>query len=116
METSAWTYRQDVGQQPDMDLVGFEVEATDGRIGKIDKHNAEADAGSIAVDTGHWIFGKHVLLCVGTISRIDPTDRVVWVDRSKEEIKNAPEFDRDKHDGDPDFLQQLGSYYYPRVP
>ncbi|SEL27730.1 PRC-barrel domain containing protein [Streptacidiphilus jiangxiensis] len=113
MESSIWTYRQGIGYQPGMNLAGFEVEATDGRIGKVDKHTDEADAGRIAVDTGVWIFGKHVLLPVGTIVRVDPLDRVVYVDRNKYEIKNAPEFDRDKHDDDYGYQQQIGSYYAP---
>ncbi|MBF9069120.1 PRC-barrel domain-containing protein [Streptacidiphilus fuscans] len=113
MESNFWTHRQDTGYQPGMNLAGFEVEATDGRIGKVDKHSDEADAGRIAVDTGIWIFGKHVPLPVGTIVKVDPLDRVVYVDRSKDEIKNAPEFDRDRHDGDFEYQQQISAYYAP---
>jgi hypothetical protein len=106
-----WAYREGSGYQPGMDLSGFAVEATDGRIGKVDKHNEEAEAGHLVVDTGVWIFGKHVLLPVGVISSIDLMERVVYVARSKDDIKNAPEFDRDRHQHDPEYHQQIGAYY-----
>lgn len=109
--TGIWAYRQDSGYQAGMDLSGFAVEAIDGRIGKVDKHTDEADAGHIVVDTGVWIFGRHVLLPVGTISSIDADEKVVHVARSKDEIKNAPEFDRDRHEDDPEYRQQVGAYY-----
>jgi hypothetical protein len=35
------------------------------------------------VDTGMWIFGKHVLLPAGTITSIDATKRTIHVDRTK---------------------------------
>ncbi|WP_236652523.1 PRC-barrel domain containing protein [Streptacidiphilus neutrinimicus] len=112
METTGiWAYRQDSGYQPGMDLSGFAVEATDGRVGKVDKHNDEVEAGRIVVDTGMWIFGKQVLLPVGVISSIDAAQRVAYVARSRDEIKNAPEYDRDRHEDDPEYLQQLGAYY-----
>jgi hypothetical protein len=51
-------------------LNGFEVEAMDGGIGKIDESSDEAGAGYIVVDTGPWIFGKEVLLPAGVIRDI----------------------------------------------
>jgi hypothetical protein len=45
------------------------------------------------VDTGPWIFGKKVLLPAGTIENVDVQNRKVYVDRTKDEIKNAPRFD-----------------------
>jgi hypothetical protein len=109
--TGIWAFRQDSGYQAGTDLSGFEVEATDGRIGKVDKLSDEVDAGHIVVDTGAWIFGRHVLLPVGTISSIDVAEKVVRVARSKDEIKNAPEFDRDRNEDDAEYRQQLGAYY-----
>jgi hypothetical protein len=35
----------------------------------------------------------------------------VYVNRTKDEIKNAPEFDRDQHIGDAEYQNRLGSYY-----
>jgi hypothetical protein len=45
----------------------------------------------IVVDTGPCIFGKKVLLPAGLIEAIDLDEEIVYVDRTKEEIKKAPE-------------------------
>jgi hypothetical protein len=115
VENSIWAYRRNIGHQPGMDLTGFDVEAADGRIGKVGEHNAQVDTGHIVVDTGLWIFGKHVLLPAGTISAVNAAERVVYVDRNRDEIRNAPEFDRHKHLGDPDYHRQISAYYDARL-
>ncbi|CAM5238447.1 hypothetical protein SCYAM73S_05652 [Streptomyces cyaneofuscatus] len=86
-------------------------EATDGSIGKVDKHSDDVTSSYLVVDTGVWIFGKHVLLPAGTVSRIDTDDQKVYIDLTKEQIKDAPEFDKDKHVGDADFHRTTGEYY-----
>ncbi len=106
-----WGYRENASYQPGTDLTGFKVEATDGSIGKVDKHSEDVGAAYIVVDTGMWIFGKEVLLPAGIVVRIDPREKKVFVDRTKEQIKDAPEFDKEKHVGDPAYHEQLGNYY-----
>ena len=60
-----WTYRdQSWGTAQ---LAGYDVEAMDGGIGKIDEASYDVGAGYIVVDTGPWIFGKKVLLPAGVI-------------------------------------------------
>ncbi|MET9885572.1 PRC-barrel domain-containing protein [Streptomyces sp. NPDC006430] len=110
-EEEIWGHRQDTGYRGGLDLVGYKVEATDGSIGKIDKHSDEVGASHLVVDTGVWIFGKHVLLPAGTITRIDTTEQRVYVNRSKEQIKSAPEFDEAKYGGEPNYLEQFARYY-----
>jgi PRC-barrel domain protein len=88
-----WTYRAAVVLEPAVDLTGFKVEAKDGSIGKVDESTADAGKSYIVVDTGPWILGRKVLLPAQTIERIDLDKKVVHVDRTKDEIKNAPEFD-----------------------
>jgi len=99
-----------------INLVGYKVEATDGDIGKVDEASTEVGAGYIVVDTGPWIFGKKVMLPAGVVSRIDATDEKVHVDRTKAEIKDAPEFDESIYK-DPDYRESLGGYYWrgPRI-
>ncbi len=112
MATDLWTYGdRTIG---DVDIVGFKVEATDGDIGKI--HEATYDVGSsrVVVDTGPWIFGKKVLLPAGVINRVDTADERVFVSRSKDEIKNAPEFDEDLGFTE-EYRSSLGEYYGERV-
>ncbi|HKF91183.1 MAG TPA: PRC-barrel domain-containing protein [Acidimicrobiia bacterium] len=103
-----WMYRETAWTQGD--LSGFEVEATDGSIGKVDEATTEAGAGSIVVDTGPWIFGKKVLLPAGVIQDVDLDARQVFVNRTKDEIKNAPEFDEGTY-RDEAYRTELGGYY-----
>jgi len=93
-----------------LDLSGYRVEATDGEVGKVDEATHEIGSGAIIVDTGPWIFGKRVMLPVGVIARIDEDERRIWVNLTKDEIRNAPEFDESLHP-DPAYREELGSYY-----
>ncbi|MFJ6793520.1 PRC-barrel domain-containing protein [Streptomyces sp. NPDC091268] len=110
-EDALWGYQQDAGYRQGIDIVGYKVEATDGGIGKIDKHSEGVGSSHVVVDTGGWIFGKHVLLPAGTIRRIDTVEEKVYVDRTKEQIKNAPDFDEHKYGDEPGYLQQFARYY-----
>ncbi|CCH32312.1 PRC-barrel domain containing protein [Actinosynnema sp. NPDC047251] len=106
------------GERPDTGLIGYHVEATDGGIGKVDEDNAEVPADCLMVDTGPWIFGRKVVLPVGTVRRVDHEERKVYVDRTKDQIKDAPEYDPDDTDRDA-HRQRTGDYYtesYRAVP
>ncbi|MCX5231819.1 PRC-barrel domain-containing protein [Streptomyces sp. NPDC006553] len=111
MTEHIWSYKSTTGHLAGTDLTGYKVEATDGSIGKVDKHSDEVDDAYLVVDTGPWIFGKEVLLPAGTIVRIDVDERKIFVDGSKEQIKDAPEFHRDTHLDDPAYRHELGAYY-----
>ncbi len=102
-----WTYRQDV-PAGGVDLAGYEVEARDGTIGKVDEATGEAGSSYVVVDTGPWIFGKKVMLPAGVIRDVDRDRKIVHVDRTKHEIENAPELDTSSYD---EYRQALGDYY-----
>ena len=104
-----WTFRETTLDATS--LTGYSVEARDGGIGKIDEATGEAGRSQLIVDTGPWIFGKKVLLPAGVIERVDPDTETVFVSRSKDEIKNAPEFDPELHRDDDDYRNRLGGYY-----
>jgi hypothetical protein len=106
--TGVWAYRQ--GTLVQGDLSGYSVEANDGSIGKIDKASNEVDNSFIVVDTGPWILGKKVMIPAGVVRDVDPDTETVYVDRTKEEIKNAPEFDDDMID-DASYRSNLSGYY-----
>jgi len=110
MAFDAWTYRPDADYRPDASLLGYKVEATDGHIGKVDEDTHELTFSCLVVDTGPWIFGKKVLLPAGTIRRIDHSEEKIYLDRSKEQVKRAPEFHPDTV-GKPDYHDQLSTYY-----
>jgi len=111
--TGVWTFRATIieGLDPTT-LIGFRVEAIDGSIGKVDEATTAAGVGYIIVDTGPWIFGKKVMLPAGVVREIDTADEKVYVNRTKDEIKNAPEFD-DSLMHDESYHSQVGSYYGP---
>jgi hypothetical protein len=109
-----WTYGDastigiDVTQG--IDLTGYSVEATDGGIGKVDECTYETSRSYLVVDTGPWIFGKKVLLPAGVVQRIDMDSETVFVNLTKDEIKNAPESDEDTYRDD-EYRTRLGTYY-----
>jgi hypothetical protein len=107
MQTDLWTYPETVGR---LDLTGFEVEATDGSIGKVDEATYDMGSSYIVVNTGIWIIGKKVLLPGALIERVDRDDEKVYVSRTKDEIKQAPEFDEDAFREDA-YRSEVGDYY-----
>lgn len=111
MSENIWGYQPTAGHTAGADLVGFKVEATDGSIGKVDKHSDEVGSSYLVVDTGVWIFGKHVLLPAGTVRQVDLDEKKVYVDLDKEQIKSSPEFDKDHHLGNPEFFESTGEHY-----
>ncbi|GAA4075698.1 PRC-barrel domain-containing protein [Nonomuraea soli] len=106
-----WEYRADVYDRgKSLDLVGYHVQATDGKIGSVDEATYEVGESYIIVDTGPWIFGKKVLLPASVITQIDPQERNVHVSRTKAEIKAAPEFDEATFK-EPEYRNRVGDYY-----
>jgi len=103
-----WTYRSD--EWAGADMTGYSVEAVDGGIGKIDEATYDVGSSYIVVDTGPWIFGKKVMLPAGVIDRVDRDDETVYVNRTKDEIKDAPEFDEDTYRSDA-YRSTVGTYY-----
>ena len=98
------------------DLVGFEVEATDGGIGKVDERTRDVQThGFIVVDTGPLIFGKHVMIPAGVVQSVDLDEQKVFVSRTKDEIKNSPEFDEERFRDEP-YRTEIGDYYGAGAP
>lgn len=115
--TDSWNYREGVNADPTVSLVGYDVEATDGKIGSVDEESHAVGDSHLVVDTGFWIFGKKVVMPASTILRIDPQEKKVFLARTKEEIKNAPEFDESTYK-DSAYRAQVGDYYgrFPNTP
>ncbi|MDY0910167.1 PRC-barrel domain containing protein [Microbacterium sp. CFBP9034] len=114
MSTSwdAWNYRQSATRSAGSgSMVGYHVHATDGDIGKVDEASDEVGTSRIVVDTGPWIFGRKVVLPAGTIDRVDDADRTVYVDLTKEQIKDSPEWDESTTYDDAGYRERLGNYY-----
>jgi hypothetical protein len=109
-EHDIWTYGAEVGDV--RGIVGYSVEALDGGIGKIDEATEEVGTASIVVDTGPWIFGHKVILPAGVVDRIDRDEECVYVNRTKEQIKNAPELG-ERTMADDAHRDELSHYYGP---
>lgn len=99
--------RQD---RPDIGLLGYEVEALDGAIGEVDQANARVPADCLLVDAGTWLSHLKVVLPVGAVAKVDHDAKKVFVDRTKDQVRQAPEYDEDTFDPD-DYRQRLGDYY-----
>ena len=109
--STLYSYRSDVLKHSS-DLTGFDVEATDGSIGKIDEASNETSASCFVVDTGFWIFGKKRLIPAAVVQDIDPAERKVYVAMTKDQIKSAPDYDPDVyHRDERKYRDEVGDYY-----
>jgi hypothetical protein len=108
--SNMWKYR-DIAWSDDRNLVGYDVEAADGRIGTIDEATAEADTAYIVVDTGAWISGKKRVIPAGLVTRLDHDERTVRIALSKDQVRAAPDWEDVA--GDDEALARYAEYYGP---
>ena len=92
MSDTIWSYR-DSEWAEDRDLVGYDVEGEDGSLGKVDRATADTDGAWLVVDTGFWILGKKRVIPAGTVVGMDHEGRRVIVNVSKDQVKDAPDYD-----------------------
>jgi hypothetical protein len=92
------------------DLVDFKVEASDGSVGRVMDATFQAGESYLVVDTGGTIFSKRVVLPAGVVERIDRDASTVYVDRTQDEIKQAPEFDEERFQS-AGYREELGRHY-----
>jgi hypothetical protein len=109
--TDLWSWRDTARSQP-TDLVGIQVVATDGAIGNLDAATYDVGGSYIVVDTGFWIFGKKRMLPAGVIDRIDYDGRKVHVNLSKDQVREAPDYDAER-EREEAYRQDVGTYYGP---
>ena len=79
-------------------VTGYHIEATDGDIGHVEDFIIDGETWEIryiVVDTQNWWPGKKVLVAPQWIGRVSWNDSKVYVDLSRETIKNGPEFHPD---------------------
>jgi hypothetical protein len=67
-------------------------------------------ASYLVVETGPWIFGRKVMLPAGVVTGIDHENKRVVVDRTQEQIKNAPAYDESVAK-DAAYRDELDNYY-----
>jgi hypothetical protein len=98
------------GRTQAREVVDYKVEATDGSIGRVMDATYQAGESYLVVDTGATILSKRVVLPAGVIDRVDRDDSTIYVDRSKDEIKGAPEFDEERY-REAAYREELTRYY-----
>ena len=109
MDTDLWTYNEGLDRPKTLD--GFDVVALDGDIGTIDEATYDVGASQIVVDTGPWIFGRKVVIPAKAVVRLDIPDEKIFLRLTKDQIKDAPEFDESV---DPSRRrEEMGAYYGP---
>jgi hypothetical protein len=95
------------------EVTGYGIVASDGRLGHVDDFIVDDKAWKIrylAVNTHDWWPGKKVLLPPGWIGRVNWPDHVVTVEATRDQFRNAPEW----NPGDPidsTFEDKLSKYY-----
>ncbi|MGW7364380.1 PRC-barrel domain containing protein [Streptomyces sp. NPDC054841] len=114
MGAGMWGFPETAGHAPGAQLIGYKVEATDGAIGKIDRHSEDVGRSYIVVDTGPWIFGHRVRVPAGVVTRIDHENETVYVDCSKAQIKESPDFESGRDDDDVMAVRLIEQYYANR--
>ena len=116
-----YTYRIDVfgGDVGDAsarmpDIRDFDVEASDGHIGKVDEATYDQASSCLVVDTGFWIFGKKRMIPAAVVTRVDADAKKVYVNMTKDQVKNAPDYEADRHRADEKgYHKEVGDYYEP---
>lgn len=80
-------------------ITGFEIGATDGVIGTVDRalfDDARWAIRYLVTDTGDWLSGRKVLISPRSIWAIDGTNQVVRVGLTRDQVANGPSIDVDK--------------------
>lgn len=110
--TDLWTYRTEL-KTSDVDVVGFDVVAKDGDIGKVDESSDEFEDAYLVVDTGFWIFGKKRIIPARLVTQIDQDEQQIHISMTKDEVKGAPDYNENW--GDPQERAVVGAYFVPFI-
>jgi len=81
------------------EIQGFTIRATDGDLGSVRTFYFDDLSWVVrylVVDTGHWLPGKRVLIAPECIGVSDPSERVLSVHLTQDEVKQSPDIDTDK--------------------
>jgi len=80
------------------EVIGYDVHATDGRIGHVDDFIVNVDEWLIrylVVDTRKWVTGKKVIVPPDWVTQIDWSQSEFRVDVARDTIQDSPEFEPD---------------------
>ncbi len=77
------------------ELRGYRVQGSDAAVGEVDDFVVDDESWEIrylAIDTGHWWFGKKVLIAPPWATHISWQDHEVSVAMSRQSVKDSPEW------------------------
>jgi hypothetical protein len=92
-----------------IDIGGYEVRATDARVGTVTEAVFEQGASYVIVDTDGLVLSTTVMLPAGVVTLVG-TDQSVHIDCRRQQIHDAPTYlpERRNH---PTYLTELADYY-----
>ncbi|HWQ36684.1 MAG TPA: PRC-barrel domain-containing protein [Blastocatellia bacterium] len=79
------------------EVTGYYIQASDDDIGHVEDFIIEDDSWAIrylVVDTRNWLPGRKVLLAPEWLERVSWTDSKVFVNLTRDEVRNSPEYDK----------------------
>ncbi|MHB1921147.1 MAG: PRC-barrel domain-containing protein [Chitinophagaceae bacterium] len=80
-------------------LIGYSLEATDGRIGEVDEFYFDDHTWTIRyliLKTGNWLDGRRVLISPEALEKAPWKSKSLPVKLSREQIRNSPPIDTEK--------------------
>jgi sporulation protein YlmC with PRC-barrel domain len=82
-------------------LTGYNIHATDGEIGHVENIIIDIEKWVIdymVIDAGNWLPGKKILISPQWVKNVNWADANVYLDRSRKEVQQIPEFDDSETD------------------
>ena len=79
-----------------MEIEGYRVESTDGRIGHVDDFLFDGEdlvIRYVVIDTRNWLPGRQVVIPPSDVQRLVWTDEIAQVALTNRQIENAPELE-----------------------
>jgi hypothetical protein len=107
-DRDVWRYRP--GLEVSTDLTGFSVTGPDGAVGVVWECVTEVTGTYLVVDAGRWIHTTRIMLPGSVIDRLDYPGRTVYVNRDRDAMRKAPEFDPESYRSEA-YRRRLGAYY-----
>lgn len=80
------------------EVAGYKLEARDDSVGAVEDLLFDEQDWTIrflVVDTRKWLPGRHVVVPVGCVDRISWDERAVFVELSRDDVRNSPEYHPD---------------------
>lgn len=80
-------------------VVGYAIEARDGKIGHIEDFlfdDTDWSIGKMVVDTKNWWPGRHAVLSINLLERVSWEDRAIFVNADRGQIEQSSDFNADE--------------------